>query len=204
MKLKTFFLLSALLLTSFIFAQDSYTLTGKVVSAEDSSTLPGASVTILGTKKSVITDIDGAFSIKVKSGSSIQVSFIGKQSRVILLDGSTEISIELSDEKTKLDEVVVVGYGTQKKSSITGSVSKLENTNLDENAVSRVDKALQGRIAGLQIQNISTEVGEAPQIRIRGLGSISASSDPLVVVDGFPVQNALEFINPSTIESVEV
>jgi len=204
MKLKTFFLLSALLLTSFIFAQDSYTLTGKVVSAEDSSTLPGASVTILGTKKSVITDIDGAFSIKVNTGSSIQVAFIGKQSRVILLDGTTEISIELSDEKTKLDEVVVVGYGTQKKSSITGSVSKLENTNLDENAVSRVDKALQGRIAGLQIQNISTEVGEAPQIRIRGLGSISASSDPLVVVDGFPVQNALEFINPSTIESVEV
>lgn len=204
MKLKTFFLLSALLLTSFIFAQDSYTLTGKVISAEDKLTLPGATVTVLGTKRTTVADVDGSFSIKVNSDSSIQISFIGKQNRVVLVNGQKEVTVELSDENTKLDEVVVVGYGTQKKSSVTGSVSKLENTNLDENAVSRVDKALQGRIAGLQIQNISTEVGEAPQIRIRGLGSISASSDPLVVVDGFPVQNALEFINPSTIESVEV
>lgn len=204
MKLKTFFQLSALLLTSFIYAQNSYTLTGTVVSAEDSSTLPGASVTVLGTKAAVITDANGAFSIKTKNNSSIQVSFIGKLTRVILLEGKTEVTVALSDISNKLDEVIVIGYGTQKKSSITGSVSKLVNTNLDESSVSRVDKALQGRIAGLQIQNTTSEVGEAPQVRIRGMGSISASSDPLVVVDGFPVQNGLEFLNPSTIESIEV
>lgn len=204
MKLKTLFLFSALLLTSFLFAQETYTLTGTVTSAEDNLTLPGATVTVLGTTNAVMTDIDGAFSIKVNANSSLQISFMGKITRTITVDGKKEIAIALTDESTNLDEVVVVGYGTQKKSSITGSVSKLENTNLDENTVSRVDKALQGRIAGLQIQNVSSEVGEAPQIRIRGLGSISASSDPLVVVDGFPVQNGLEFINPSTIESIEV
>jgi TonB-linked SusC/RagA family outer membrane protein len=204
MKLKTFFLLSALLLSGFIFAQNSYTLTGTVISTEDNSTLPGALVTVLGTKISAITDVNGAFSIKVNGTNSIQVSFIGKQTRVILLGGITKTTIALNDESNKLDEVIVIGYGTQKKSSVTGSVAKLVNTNLDENSVSRVDKALQGRIAGLQIQNTTSEVGEAPQVRIRGMGSISASSDPLVVVDGFPVQNGLEFINPSTIESVEV
>lgn len=204
MKLKTFFLFSALMLTGLITAQETYMLTGQVVAAKDNTTLPGASITVLGTKNTVIADNEGEFSIEVKENSSLQVSFIGMTTRVVLVNGQKEITIPLEDESKSLDEVVVVGYGTQKKSSITGSVSKLENTNLDENTVSRVDKALQGRIAGLQIQNITSEVGEAPQIRIRGMGSISASSDPLVVVDGFPVQNGLEFINPSTIESVEV
>ena len=103
MKLKTFFLFTALLLTGFIFAQDSYTLTGTVVSAGDGASLPGASVTVLGTKRSVITDIDGAFSIKVNSDSSIQVSFIGKQNRVVLRNGPKENYVELTDEKTEID-----------------------------------------------------------------------------------------------------
>ncbi|MCC9064847.1 SusC/RagA family TonB-linked outer membrane protein [Flavobacterium piscisymbiosum] len=204
MKLKNFILLSALMLTSFVFAQEKYTLTGTVIADFDKLSLPGANVTVLGSKTTIITDAEGKFSIPVNENSSIQVSFVGMKTRVVLVNGQRNITISLVEDSKNLDEVVVVGYGTQKKSSITGSVSKLENTNLDEIPVSRVDKALQGRIAGLQIQNTTSEVGEAPQIRIRGMGSISASSDPLVVVDGFPISNGLEFINPSTIESIEV
>src|SRR5690606_4816106 len=94
--------------------------------------------------------------------------------------------------------------GTQKKSSLTGAVASLENKNLDELPYSRVDQSLQGKIAGVQIQNVSSEVGTAPQINIRGLSSISANTSPLIVVDGFPIADALEFINPSSIKSIEV
>jgi TonB-linked SusC/RagA family outer membrane protein len=204
MKLKTLFFFTALLVTSVLFAQDKYILKGTVYSADDNQTLPGANVTVFGTTKVVSTDLDGNFSIEVTGNETLQVSYLGMETVVVILNGEREVSITMKGASTELDEVVVVGYGTQKKSSITGSVSKLENENLDEVTSSRVDKALQGRIAGLQIQNITSEVGEAPQIRIRGLGSISASSNPLVVVDGFPIENGLEFINPSTIESIEV
>lgn len=204
MKLKTLLFLSALLFTSVLFAQDKYILKGTVVSAEDNLGVPGANVAIFGTSTAVSTDLDGNFSLEVSGSETLNISYIGMATVVVILNGEREVSITMKGESTTLDEVVVVGYGTQKKSSITGSVSKLENENLDEITNSRVDKALQGRIAGLQIQNITSEVGEAPQIRIRGLGSISASSNPLVVVDGFPIENGLEFINPSTIESIEV
>jgi TonB-linked SusC/RagA family outer membrane protein len=204
MKLKIVFFLSALLITSVLFAQDKYTLKGVVVSADDNLGIPGANVSVLGSGSAISTDLDGNFSMEVTGTETLQITYIGMETVIVLLKGEREVSITLKGSSTVLDEVVVVGYGTQKKSSITGSVSKLENENLDEITSSRVDKSLQGRIAGLQIQNITTEVGEAPQIRIRGLGSISASSNPLVVVDGFPIENGLEFINPSTIESIEV
>jgi TonB-linked SusC/RagA family outer membrane protein len=203
MKLKTLLLFTALLATTLLFAQEKYSLKGTVFTS-DNQPLPGANVLILGTTKAISTDLDGNFSLEVTGSETLQITYIGQQTVVVILKGERELSITMKDASTELDEVVVVGYGTQKKSSVTGSVSKLENENLDEVTSSRVDKSLQGRIAGLQIQNITSEVGEAPQIRIRGLGSISASSNPLVVVDGFPIENGLEYINPSTIESIEV
>lgn len=204
MKLKVFLFFSALLFSSALFAQDKYLLKGTVISADDNQGIPGANVAVFGTSTAIATDLDGNFALEVSGTETLHISYIGMETVVVILNGEHEVSITMKGSSTTLDEVVVVGYGTQKKSSITGSVSKLENENLDEVTNSRVDKALQGRIAGLQIQNITSEVGEAPQIRIRGLGSISASSNPLVVVDGFPIENGLEFINPSTIESIEV
>jgi TonB-dependent SusC/RagA subfamily outer membrane receptor len=102
------------------------------------------------------------------------------------------------------EEVVVVGYGTQRKSHLTGAISKYKNERLDEAPVSRLDQALQGKIAGVQIQNLSSEAGATPKIRVRGLSSINAGADPLVVVDGQPVPDGLAFVNTADVESVEV
>jgi TonB-linked SusC/RagA family outer membrane protein len=203
MNLKTLFFFTALLAGTVLYAQDKYLLKGTVFSA-DNQTLPSANVVVFGTSQAFSTDLDGNFTLEVTGSETLQFSYTGMQTVLVILKGEREISVTLKDGATQLDEVVVVGYGTQKKSSITGSVAKLDNENLDEITSSRVDKSLQGRIAGLQIQNVTTEVGEAPQIRIRGMGSISANSNPLVVVDGFPIENGLEYINPSTIESIEV
>jgi TonB-linked SusC/RagA family outer membrane protein len=103
-----------------------------------------------------------------------------------------------------MNEVVVIGYGTQKKSHLTGAISKYKNEKLDETPVSRLDQALQGKIAGVQIQNLSSEAGSDPKIRIRGTSSINAGADPLVVVDGHPVPDGLAFVNMADVESVEV
>ncbi|MGV3459789.1 MAG: SusC/RagA family TonB-linked outer membrane protein [Flavobacterium sp.] len=204
MKVKTLLFFFALIATTMAFGQEKYLLQGTVIAASDNLGIPGANVAIFGTNTVVGTDLDGNFTLEVTGNETLQITYMGMQTVVVILKGEREITATMQIATTDLDEVVVVGYGTQKKSSVTGSVSKLENENLDEITGSRVDKSLQGRIAGLQIQNITTEVGEAPQIRIRGLGSISASSNPLVVVDGFPIENGLEYINPSTIESIEV
>jgi TonB-dependent starch-binding outer membrane protein SusC len=107
-------------------------------------------------------------------------------------------------EASLLQEVVVVGYGTQKKGDITGAVSKYKNEKLDEAPVARLDQALQGKIAGVQIQNTSSEAGSDPKVRVRGLSSINAGASPLVVVDGHPVPDGLSFVNPADVESVEV
>ena len=117
------------------------------------------------------------------------------------LDERVDVTLKIDNV---LSEIVVVGYGTQKKSSLTGAVSKYRNERLDEVPVSRVDQALQGKIAGVQIQNTSSEAGSDPKIRVRGLSSINAGASPLVVVDGHPVQDGLAFVNPADVESVEV
>jgi TonB-dependent starch-binding outer membrane protein SusC len=109
----------------------------------------------------------------------------------------------ISDAQTQA-EVVVIGYGAVKKSSLTGSVSKYKNEKLDQTPVTRLDQALQGKIAGVQVQNISSEAGADPKVQVRGVASINAGQSPLVVVDGHPVPDGLAFVNMSDIESVEV
>ncbi|MFZ4477995.1 MAG: TonB-dependent receptor plug domain-containing protein, partial [Saprospiraceae bacterium] len=107
-------------------------------------------------------------------------------------------------ESLTLNEVVVIGYGVQKKGDVTGAVSKYKNDKLGETPVSRLDQALQGKIAGVQIQNTSSEAGSDPKVRIRGLSSVNAGANPLVVVDGHPVPDGLAFVNSADVESVEV
>ncbi|RYY95818.1 MAG: TonB-dependent receptor [Chitinophagaceae bacterium] len=144
------------------------------------------------------------YKIQAPSGAtSLIFSYVGFSTQTASIGGRASIDIRLQRSKAALDEVVVIGYGTQRKSHLTGAVSKYQNEKLDEAPVSRVDQALQGRIAGVQVQNTSSEAGADPRIRVRGQTSINANSEPLVVVDGHPV-DGFSFVNPADVQSVEV
>lgn len=166
--------------------------------------LAGASVTVKGTNQTVLTNAKGEFTISVDKGKILIFNYVGYASYAQGINDAATLNIILEDETTVIDEVVVVGYGTQKKSSVTGSVSKLVNTNLDEIATSRLDNALVGKIAGVTIQNVTSEAGADPVIRVRGFSGSSANSAPLVVVDGYPVPDGLSFVNPQDVASIEV
>lgn len=194
-----------LLFSTAVMAQ-SKTITGKITNATTGEPLSG--VTVTGTDKkpaSTTTDAEGRFSLTINSNvKTIIVSNVGYFTETLAVDGRSVIDVPLRINPAALDEVVVVGYGTQKKSHLTGAVSKFKNEKLDEAPVSRLDQALQGKIAGVQIQNISSEAGADPKIRVRGLSSINAGPNPLVVVDGHPVPDGLSFVNMADVESVEV
>ncbi|WP_319481400.1 TonB-dependent receptor [uncultured Draconibacterium sp.] len=165
-------------------------LTGNVIDAENNEALIGATIIEKGTTNGTTTNVDGNFSLTTQSESGIiEISFIGYISQEIEFTGDANLNISLKADVTGLDEVVVVGYGVQKKSHLTGAISKLENENMEQVAVARVDDALIGKISGVNIQATDGGAGTAPTIRIRGTGSISGSSDPLIVVDGIVVDS---------------
>ncbi|MCJ8163233.1 TonB-dependent receptor [Pontibacter sp. E15-1] len=181
---------------------------GKVVTGKVTDTggepLPGVTVMVQGTATGTVTGADGAFEIKAASGNTLVFRYIGFKSSEVPVADKAVVDVVLQSDMTQLEEVVVVGYGEQKKSHLTGSVARLENKNMEQIAVSRVDQAMQGQIAGVKVQNTTSEVGEAPEISIRGVSSISAGSSPLVVVDGYPTNDGLEFVNAASIASIEV
>ncbi len=175
-----------------------------VVKSDDGDLLPGVSVTIKDTKTGTVTDLNGAYTISVEKGKILVFTYLGFKTVAQGVTDERVMNITMATERSSIDEVVVVGYGTQKKSSVTGAVSKLVNTNLDEIPTSRLDNALIGKIAGVTIQNVSSEAGAEPVIRVRGFSSISTDSSPLIVVDGYPVPDGMSFVNPQDVESVEV
>jgi TonB-linked SusC/RagA family outer membrane protein len=186
-----------------VYAQTKIKITG-VVKSEDGELLPGVSVTIKDFKTGTTTNINGEYSISVEQGKILVFKYLGFKTVANGVTDQKVMNITMEIERSVIDEVVVIGYGTQKKSSVTGAVSKLVNTNLDEIPTSRLDNALIGKIAGVSIQNVTSEVGADPVVRVRGFGSISANSSPLVVVDGYPVPDGLSFVNPQDVESIEV
>jgi TonB-dependent SusC/RagA subfamily outer membrane receptor len=206
MNLKTKLALIAIFVVNIsLFAQDSYTLTGKVTSATDGSPLPGVTVLITGTSTGTSTDFDGNYSIDVANGNVLQFSYISYLTQSITISGQTTLDVVLIEDVNNLDEIVVVGYGTQKKSHLTGAISKVVNENLDQIAVSRVDDALIGQVSGVNIQATNAEAGGAPTITIRGVGSITADSGPAVVVDGIVVSSDfLGNLDMNDVESFEV
>jgi TonB-linked SusC/RagA family outer membrane protein len=212
---KFLLLISAVVIfASQAWAQDR-TVTGKVTSTEDGSPLPGVNVVLKGTTIGTATDADGKYSISVPgSGGSLVFSFIGLQTQEIVIGDRAVVDISLALDATQLNEIVVVGYGTQDKRTLTSSIAKVSGEDLALKPVPSFDVALQGRAAGVFVNQTSGLVGQAPRIRIRGVNSISSGTSPLVVVDGVPMQtgnisgvaqnNLLGDINPNDIESYEV
>lgn len=192
-----------LIFTSIIYSQTELKkISGLVV---DNKGLPIPGVTVTFEENNVATDLDGKYAIDVKNTKSIlRFSYLGFAPQIVVVGKNKEINITLLEAKNELDEVVVIGYGTQKRSNVTGSISKYKNEKLDEIAVSRLDQALQGKIAGVQVQNISSEAGADAQISVRGISSINAGASPLVVVDGQPIPDGLATLNMADVASVEV
>lgn len=204
-QLRCLLLMLPLMMIAGIASAQKKQITGKVT--DNASGLPLSGVSILADKGKGggSTKADGSFSIDVDAGAKTLIfSYVGYAPQTVALDGKEAINITLSQAIASGDEVIVVGYGTQKKSSVTGAVSKYKNDRLEETPVSRLDQALQGKIAGVQIQNVSSEAGADPKVTIRGSSSINAGASPLVVVDGHPVPDGLAFVNMADVESVEV
>tara|TARA_R110000764_G_scaffold213881_2_gene300294 strand:+ start:4715 stop:8053 length:3339 start_codon:yes stop_codon:yes gene_type:complete len=209
--------------TSKIDKQD-FTVTG-TVQDQSGQPLPGANILEKGTTNGTQTDFDGNFEITISNADAIlSVSYIGFSSKEIAVNGQNSITVSLEESAAALDEIVVVGYGTQKKSDLTGSVSSLKSEDLNPGANASVDQMMLGRAAGVQINQSSSAPGGGLSIRIRGASSLNASNEPLYVVDGFPIDNSpnltsggaaevsenqspnnpLNSLNPADIESIEI
>lgn len=183
-----------------LFAQDAYTITGVVTDA-DNVPIPGANIIVPNTTRGTQTDFDGNFSIEVSEGESLRFSYVGYTTQTIPITGQSTLNVVMVEDLNQLDEVVIVGYGTRKKVHMTGAVSQVVNEDLDQIAVARVDDALVGQIAGVNIQATEGEAGSAPTIRIRGVGSLNGDSSPLIVVDGLPVDS--DFLGNLDMNEVE-
>ena len=182
----------------------SKTVTGKIIDSTGEPVI-GASVLVKGTTNGVISDIDGNFSIQgVANDAVLQISFVGYKAQDISVAGKTRIDVTLVEDTEMLDEVVVVGYGVQKKSDVTGALASVSSEELNTKPVSNAFEALQGKAAGVDITS-SQRPGELGDIRIRGNRSLNASNSPLYVVDGVPLNSGgIETINPRDIESIDI
>jgi TonB-linked SusC/RagA family outer membrane protein len=178
-------------------------VTGKVT-GELGDVLSGATISEKGTSNTVATNETGSFTITVTERNAVLVfSYIGYGTKEVIVGNQSSILVSLAQLNDNLSDVVVVGYGTAKRKDLTGSVASVNSAKIKEMAVTRLDQALIGKIAGVQVKPVSGEPGAAPQVRVRGIGSISAGGTPLYVVDGFPMSN-IENINPNDIESMDV
>ena len=177
---------------------------GTVVSGTDNEPLPGVNVVVKGnTTVGTITDIDGVFHLSVPGDAVLTVSYIGFKTQDVNVGNRPELKIVLEEDTETLDEVVVVGYGVQKKSVVTASIAKVSADDLENKAPVRMDNALKGLAAGVDVTSASGQPGDSPRVRIRGIGTIN-DSDPLYIVDGMPIDGGLDFVNPNDIESIEV
>lgn len=202
MKMKKYrvMLLSAtLMLASSVFAQQQK-YSGTVLDANGDPVI-GATVKVPGASTGVVTDLDGNFTISVNPGQKLEVSYIGYQSQTLTAKNNMQVTLQ-GDDKL-LDEVIVVGYGVQKKSVVTAAIAKVSADDLNGKAPVRVENALKGLAAGVNVTSASGQPGSAPKVRIRGTGTIN-NSNPLYVVDGMPIEGGIDFVNPSDIESIEV
>ncbi|MEX2567733.1 MAG: TonB-dependent receptor [Cyclobacteriaceae bacterium] len=194
-------------------AQGDRTITGVVKSQEDQELIPGVSVLVKGTTRGSVTDIDGQFSLEVSNGEVLVASFIGYETKeVAVKSGMDKVEILLNSSFSDLSEVVVVGYGTQKKSDLTGAVGSVSSEALQERPSASLNQSLSGRLQGVNVTVNSGRPGGRANIRIRGNTSVSIANDPLYVIDGVIIHAAglangstpIDYLNPNDIASVEV
>ena len=164
----------------------------------------GANVTEKGTTNGMITDLDGNFSLTVQKNATLVISYIGYITQEIAVKGNANLNITLKEDSKALEEVVVIGYGTARKSDVTGSIASVGGDKLREMPATNITYALQNRIAGVDMAQTSSQPGATMQIRIRGTRSLTASNDPLVVLDGIPFMGNLSDINPGDIKSMDI
>ncbi|TVQ93944.1 MAG: TonB-dependent receptor [Bacteroidetes bacterium] len=203
-------ILSFVLLSSSLFAQ-TIRVTGTVTDARDGSTLPGVSVLIKGTTMGSVTDFNGQYELSAPADATLVFSFVGYTSREIAVEGRTVINVALESALVGLEEVVVVGYGTQRREAVTGSVGIIGSQQIEQIPIASFDQILQGQTAGVSAIASSGRPGAGSTISIRGIGSISSGIQPLYVIDGVPIsesrglyENPLSGINPNDIESVTI
>ncbi len=197
-KVRLLFLLSAFIMSITAFAQSSGTVTD-----ENGDPIIGASVIESGNAKNgTVTDIDGHFTIDVAEGRNLVISYIGYETQTV--PARRNMTVVLKEDHQMLSDVVVIGYGVQKKSVVTASIAKVAAEDLEGKSPVRVDNALKGLAAGVNVTSSSGQPGAAPKVRIRGAGTIN-DSDPLYIVDGMPMgQGGIDYLNPNDIESIEV
>jgi TonB-linked SusC/RagA family outer membrane protein len=204
-RLSTFISSAVLILTLFtnaLFAQETITVSGKVTDAATSESLIGVTIVVKGTTQGVTTNTEGAYSIKAPSNSTLTFSYLGYTSMDVPVNGQTSINVQLKTSSEVLEQVVVVGYGTQRKVDVTGSVSTVKGEDISKQASVNPVSALQGKVAGVAITN-SGAPGSSPQITIRGTGTIYGNTGVLYVVDGV-WYDEISFLNPADIESMSI
>lgn len=195
-------------------AQDRI-VTGKVTSADDGSSLPGVNVVLKGTTSGSVTDVDGNYSISVPSaGGTLVFTFIGLRSIEVETGTRSQVNVQMQVDVTQLTEVIVTGYASQEKRTVTGAISSVKGDDIENLPLQSFDRAIQGRAAGVMVLSNNGIPGGAVNVRIRGTGSISAGNDPLYIVDGvqlnsrsdalYTQSNPLSFLNPNDIESIEI
>lgn len=217
--------LVALVLLFFCYSSIQGQISGLVTSSETGEPLIGASIVVKGTTGGTVTDLDGRYQLNVPTEASIlEFSYVGHRTQNVVIDGRTVIDVQLEVDLAQLDEVVVIAYGTVKKSDMTGAVSSMKEKDFNEGVANSVDQLIVGRAAGVQVSQTSSEPGGGVSIRVRGASSITAGNEPLYVIDGFPIDNSnliqgggaafignttvgrnpLSALNPADIQSVEV
>ena len=210
-RLLALFVVFFMILTQMSWAQQK-PITGKVTDELSGEALPGVTVVVEGTTLGTTTDFDGNYSIAVSNGQSLVFSYIGYEKSTILIQGQTELNVILGVNTEDLGEVVIIGYGTVKKDDATGSVTAISSEDFNMGAISSPQELIMGKSAGVVVTAPNGQPGAGATIRIRGGSSLRASNDPLIVIDGFPIDNTgisglsnpLSTINPNDIESMTV
>jgi TonB-linked SusC/RagA family outer membrane protein len=195
-----FSLMLGLLCTSFAFAQQ---VKGKVT-GQNGEALVGVSVTIKGVNRGTQSDADGSYKLDVPNNSTLVFSFVGYTANEVAYTGQKEINVSLVLDDKLLSEIVVVGYGSQLKKNVTGSVQTIGSKEIKDIPVSQIAQKLQGQLAGVQINQTTGKPGQGMSVRIRGQLSVSAGSDPLYVIDGFPITGDIGAMNPDEIEDISI
>ena len=199
---KPLFLL--LLLCLFPLGISAQSLVKGTVSDESGEPIIGATVKVLGTNDGTVTDFDGRFQLNVKANAQLSISYVGYATEKVAVNGKTNLKVVLKGDETVLNDLVVVGYGTMKKSDISGSVATINKEQMERKVPVNIAQALQGAAAGVMVTNQDGAPGSKSAIRIRGIGTINGDAQPLYVVDGVQVGTNADFVNPADIESIEV